>query len=74
MLLNYGNVRCQTAAEDGDFLFDGVRAPRDVADIIQLRMEYYRRNEEAREAERRMKDLPDWFEIYHRMETDDSSL
>lgn len=74
MLLNYGNVRCQTAAEDGDFLFDGVHNPRKVADIIQLRMEYAGQNEAAREAERRMEDLPDWFEIYHKMETDDIPL
>ncbi len=73
-LFNYGNVRCQTAAEEGDFLFDGVHAPRDVADIIQMRMENYRRREEEREAQRRAQELPDWFEIYHRMETDDMPL
>ena len=73
-LFNYGNVRCQTAAEEGDFLFNGVHAPRDVADIIQMRMESYRRSEEEREAQRRAQELPDWFEIYHKMETDDMPL
>ena len=73
-LFNYGNVRCQTAAEDGDFTFEGVHAPRDVADIIQLRMENYRRREEEATARRRAAEFPDWFEIYHRMETDDMPL
>ena len=73
-LFNYGNVRCQTAAEDGDFTFDGVHAPRDVADIIQMRMEHYRRREEQLEAKRRAAEFPDWFEIYHKMETDDMPL
>ena len=70
-LFNYGNVRCQTAAEYGDFIFYGVYDPRSVAAEIQLRMERYRRREEEKSARDRARELPDWFEVYNNLDTDE---
>lgn len=70
-LFNYGNVRCQTAAEQGDFVFYGVYDPRSVTAEIQLRMERYRRREEEKAARSRAQELPDWFEVYNNLDTDE---
>ncbi len=70
-LFNYGIVRCQTAAEEGDFVFSSVPDPRSVAEEIQVRMERFRRRLEEDAARKRAQELPDWFEIYHKLETDD---
>ncbi|BAL99512.1 MULTISPECIES: cyclic nucleotide-binding domain-containing protein [Caldilinea] len=67
-LFNFGNVQCQTAAEGGSFDFVGVPEPRMVAQEILKRMENYRRRTERQAAINRAKDLPDWFEMYNRIE------
>ncbi|MCB9140256.1 MAG: cyclic nucleotide-binding domain-containing protein [Caldilineaceae bacterium] len=67
-LLNYGDVKCQTAAEEGDFIFDSVPDPRAVAEEIQTRMERYRRREESFAAHKRAEELPDWFEVYRSLD------
>jgi hypothetical protein len=67
-LFNYGDVVCQTAAEEGDFTFNGVPDPRAVADEIQRRIERFRRQAEIANIEQRAKDLPDWFEVYNTLE------
>lgn len=67
-LFNFGNVQCQTAAEGGSFDFVGVPEPRMVAQEILKRMEEYRRRTERQAAINRAKDLPDWFELYNRIE------
>ncbi len=73
-LLNFGNVRLRTAAADGDFTFDWVPDPRGVADEIRRRMELYRNQQEVEQARRRAQELPDWFEMYNRMEPDIAQL
>jgi CRP-like cAMP-binding protein len=67
-LFNYGNVICQTAAETGDFIFYGVPDPRAVAREILARMGEHKRKAEQKTAEERSQDLPDWFELYNRIE------
>lgn len=65
---NYGNVTCQTAAETGAFIFYGVPDPRAVAKEILTRMDTHRRRAERNAAVNRSQDLPDWFEMYNRIE------
>ncbi|HAJ35693.1 MAG TPA: hypothetical protein DCL15_08380 [Chloroflexi bacterium] len=67
-LFNYGNVTCQTAAETGAFIFYAVPDPRAVAQEILKRMDDYRRQEERDAAIKRSQELPDWFEMYNRIE------
>ncbi len=67
-LFNYGNVTCQTAAEAGAFIFYAVPDPRAVAQEILKRMDDYRRREERDAALKRSQELPDWFEMYNRIE------
>ncbi len=66
-LLNFGNVRLQTAATQGDFTFDWVPDPRGVAEEIQRRIEDYRYRAEMTRARQRAQELPDWFEMYNRL-------
>ncbi|MBX3014199.1 MAG: cyclic nucleotide-binding domain-containing protein [Caldilineaceae bacterium] len=66
-LLNFGNVRLQTAATQGDFTFDWVPDPRGVAAEIQRRIEEYRYQTEMARARQRAQELPDWFEMYNRL-------
>lgn len=66
-LLNFGNVRLQTAATQGDFTFDWVPDPRGVADEVQRRIEEYRYRMEMMRARQRAQELPDWFEMYNRL-------
>jgi uncharacterized membrane protein YdbT with pleckstrin-like domain len=73
-LLNFGNVRLRTAAAEGDFTFDWVPDPRGVADEIRRRMEQYRYQQGVEQARRRAQELPDWFEMYNRMEPDIAQL
>jgi len=70
-LFNYGDVVCQTAAEEGDFIFNGVPAPRAVAEEILRRIERFRRQAEAAAVRRRSQDLPDWFEVYNTLELEE---
>jgi membrane protein YdbS with pleckstrin-like domain len=66
--LDYGNVVIQTAAEFGTLIFYSVPNPRAVADEILNRMEMAQKGQEEAEARRRAQDLPDWFEMYNRLE------
>ncbi len=66
-LLNFGNVRLQTAATQGDFTFDWVPDPRGVSAEIQRRIEDYRYRAEMARARQRAQELPDWFEMYNRL-------
>ncbi len=72
-LFNFGNVECQTAAEVGAFVFFAVPDPRAVAQEIQTRMERYRRQDEIESARKRSQELPDWFEMYNRIEQEESN-
>lgn len=68
MMLNYGNIIVQTAAGEGAFTFDHVPNPRNVKEEITRRMIAWRREDERRKAHDRSRDLPDWFEMYNRLE------
>lgn len=68
MILNYGDIIVQTAATDGAFTFDHVPNPRAVKEEINRRLIEWRRNDERRKARAQMQDLPDWFEMYRRLE------
>ncbi len=69
VMLNFGNIIVQTAAGEGAFTFDHVPNPRIVKEEITRRMIAWRREDERRRAHDRSKDLPDWFEMYNRLET-----
>lgn len=69
LLLDYGTVTIQTAAEDGALIFKSVPNPRYVAGEISRRIEGFQRRAEEDQARRRSEDLPDWFEMYNRMES-----
>ncbi len=68
MLLNYGNIEVQTAATQGSFTFNHVPNPRAVREEINRRVIEWKRNDELRKARAQMQDLPDWFEMYRRLE------
>jgi CRP-like cAMP-binding protein len=68
MILNYGNIEVQTAATQGAFTFDHVPNPRAVREEINRRVIEWKRNDELRKARAQMQDLPDWFEMYRRLE------
>ncbi len=68
MMLNFGNIIVQTAAGEGAFTFDHVPNPRKVKEEITRRMIVWRREDERRKAQDRSRDLPDWFEMYNRLE------
>jgi CRP-like cAMP-binding protein/membrane protein YdbS with pleckstrin-like domain len=70
-IMNFGTVRLQTAAADGNFNFDWVPYPREVADELRRRMERYRQAQEIAQARRRNEELPDWFEMYNRLSPDE---
>ena len=67
MIFNFGHVRCQTAAEEGGFLFYAIPDPRSVVAEIEQRLEWLRKRTEDDAAHARDKNLPDWFELYNRM-------
>jgi len=67
-LLDFGDVRLQTAAQQGDFTFDGGPDPKGVAAEIQRRIGALRRRQELDRARLRAQELPDWFELYDRMD------
>ena len=69
-LFNFGNVRIQTAATEGNFTFDGVPNPRGVSEEIRRRIEVYRLELETARARQRAEELPDWFEMYDRLGVD----
>ena len=68
VMLNFGNIIVQTAAGEGAFTFDHVPNPRIVKEEITRRMIAWRREDERRKAQDRSRDLPDWFEMYNRLE------
>jgi CRP-like cAMP-binding protein len=68
MLLNYGSVVIQTAASQGALTFDNVPDPRGVKDEINRRVVAWRRNDELRKTRDQVRDLPDWFYLYNRLE------
>lgn len=68
--LNYGNVVIQTAAEFGTLIFYSVPEPAAVADEILSRIERAQKRQEEDEARRRAQDLPDWFEMYSRIDSE----
>lgn len=68
MLLGYGDVRVQTAAREGAFTFDQVPRPQEVAEEIRRRQEEWMRQEERRRVRDQIRELPDWFELYSRLE------
>jgi CRP-like cAMP-binding protein len=68
MLFNVGNVTIQTAASEGALTFHKVGAPREVKEEINRRLVEWRRRDEQRQARERLQDLPDWFELYNRLE------
>jgi uncharacterized membrane protein YdbT with pleckstrin-like domain len=67
---NFGNVRMQTAAAEGDFTFDWVPNPRGVAEEVRRRIEIFRQQQEMNRARQRAQELPDWFEMYNRLNPD----
>jgi len=68
MILNYGNIVVQTAATQGSFTFDHVPNPRAVREEINRRVIEWKRNDELRKARAQTQELPDWFEMYRRLE------
>lgn len=66
-LFNYGNVRLETAAEEGSFTFDSVPNPSGVVTEIRRRIEAARRRQEEERAQQRASELRDWFEVYSRL-------
>ncbi len=67
-LLDFGNVTLQTAAQQGSLTFDAVPHPRRVADEIRRRISDYHEREEIARQRRRNSEMPDWFEMYDRMD------
>ncbi len=67
-LLDFGNVTLQTAAQQGSLTFDAVPHPRRVADEIRRRISAYHEREEIARQRRRNSEMPDWFEMYDRMD------
>ena len=67
-LFDYGTVICQTAAEDGGLVFYAVPDPKAVSAEILARMQRAQRRNEEEDLKRRTQELPDWFEMYNRIE------
>ncbi|MCB0083793.1 MAG: hypothetical protein KDE47_22795, partial [Caldilineaceae bacterium] len=68
-LFNFGNVKLQTAAAQGEFTFDWVPDPRGVAEEVRRRMDNVRRKEAAELAKARERELSTWFEMYNRLDS-----
>jgi hypothetical protein len=66
-IFNFGNVRLQTAASEGEFTFDWVPDPRGVSEEVRRRIEIFRQQQESNRAKQRAEELPDWFEMYNRL-------
>ncbi len=66
-LLNYGSVLVQTAGR-GDFTFDRVGNPAEVQAEIFRRIEAYRERIRQQEAERRRREMAEWFSVYDELE------
>ena len=70
-IFNYGNVKISTAAAEGAFTFDNVGDPHGVAEEIRRRIEQWRIQDERERARRRAQELPNWFEIYKQLDSDE---
>jgi CRP-like cAMP-binding protein/uncharacterized membrane protein YdbT with pleckstrin-like domain len=68
VFLDFGHVRVRTAAKEGLLTFDYVPSPHHVAEEIRRRLEERKRQEERRKTKQQMEHLPDWFEMYNRLE------
>lgn len=68
MILDFGDIIVQTAASEGAFTFDHIPNPRAVKEEINRRLVEWRREDERRKAREQIRDLPDWFEMYNRLE------
>ncbi len=66
-LFNYGCVLVQTAGR-GDFTFDHVGNPAEVQAEIFRRIEAYRERHRQQEAERRRREMAEWFAVYEELE------
>jgi CRP-like cAMP-binding protein len=64
-LLDIGDVLIETAAAAGKLTFDRVANPREVQSVIFNRMEARRQEKAQEEAERKQKELTNWFDVYH---------
>ncbi len=71
-IFNFGDVKISTAATEGIFTFDRVPDPASVVDEIRRRVEKWRFADETSRAAKRAEELPDWFEIYKRLDTKES--
>ncbi len=71
-LLNYGSVTIETAGA-GAFTFDYVKDPRNVQAEIFRRMEAFQKRQDQATAERRRRELLDWFAVYDQMHRSTSS-
>jgi hypothetical protein len=69
-LLNFGTVRIQTAARDGEFTFANVPRPGEVIEMIRRRMDENRRAEERRQSLQRAQEFPEWLDVFSRLESD----
>ena len=68
-IFNYGHVKISTAAIQGVFTFDNVGDPHGVAEEIRRRIEQWRIRDERDRAKKRAQELPNWFEIYKRLDS-----
>ncbi len=69
-VLGYGDVTVQTAAEIGAFNFVFVPNPKEVHAEISRRLDAFRAVQAAQEEERRKAELARWFQMYHRLQRD----
>ena len=68
-IFNFGDVKISTAATEGIFTFDRVPDPASVVDEIRRRVEKWRFADETSRANKRAEELPDWFEVYKRLDS-----
>lgn len=69
-ILNFGDVLLNTAGTDGQFTFYNVPDPQGVAEVIQRRIDDFRHQDEQRAARQRAQELPEWFDAYHRLDSE----
>jgi hypothetical protein len=65
LILDFGNVRLETAGEIGEFTFDSVPHPREVQIEIFNRLEQFHRKAEREARQRRQEELLDLLARYH---------
>ncbi len=72
-IFNFGSVQLETAAVEGEFIFNSVPDPSGVVAEIRRRIEDCRRREEDERARQRAQELTDWFEVYNRLDRERQS-